>query len=164
LKDKGRVLKIGIIADLYKKAIKWNILGGIIFSDLIAFIAYVIFPAGIFFFGDFQMVLGVAIGTRFALKHIKEFQSPIKLGIIAAVGGSILTAVSMIVFDWTIFSFDTTLSYNFLNIFFLYLLEALIIGLSLGIIIGLYYRSKSTNINKSKENLDELLESLKTSK
>ena len=136
-------------------------LGGIIISYLITFIAYVIFPSGIFWFGDLQMVIGVAIGTRFALKNLKDFQSPLQLGIITALGGTILSAVSMSLFDWIIFSFVYSLGI----ILFSYLLEALIIGLCLGIILGLYFRAKHpNNTEKGNQKLDELYKSLKTSK
>lgn len=155
------MIQIGIIANTYEKAKQRNVLGGIVISDLIAFIAYVIFFSGFFWFGDFQMVLGVAIGTRFALKHMKEFQSPLKLGLTVALGGSILSAVSMFIFTWVIYFFNPAL----LDFFFLYILEALIIGLFLGIILGLYYRSKYNNdVNKGKHKYDELFDSLKTSK
>ena len=158
----SKVVQIGIIADLYQKAKQRNMLGGIIISYLITFIAYVIFPAGIFWFGDFQMALGVAIGTRFSLKNLKEDQSPLKYGIITALGGSILTAISMSVFDWIIFSFDPTIEYSLGIILFSYLLEALIIGLVLGMILGLYFRSKYRDkVKQSKQNLDDLYESLK---
>lgn len=159
------MVQIGTIADLYQKTKQWNILGGIIFSDLITFISYLIFPAGFFYFGDFQMVLGVAIGTRFALKNLKEFQSPLKLGIIVALGGAILSAISISFFDWIIFAFDSTLEYSLFYIMFFYLLEALIIGLALGMILGLYFRSKHPKrVDKNNDKLDELYESLKTSK
>ena len=157
----SKVVQIGIIADLYQKAKQRNMLGGIIISYLITFIAYVIFPSGIFSFGDFQMMIGVAMGTRFALKNLKDFQNPLQLGIITALGGTILSAVSMSLFDWTIFLFVYSLGI----ILFSHLLEALIIGLCLGIILGLYFRAKHpNNTEKGNQKLDELYKSLKTSK
>ncbi len=154
---------MGTIANLYNKAKQENILAGIIISDLIAFISYVIFPAGIIFYGDFQMIIGVIIGTRFALKNLKTFQSPLKYGILAALGGTILSAISMSIYDWTIFSLGTGIENSLLYIILFYLLEALIIGLFIGLVQGLYYRSKyPQKENKNNETLNELYESLKS--
>jgi hypothetical protein len=151
---------MGVIANFYQKAQKENVLTGIIISDLIAFIAYVIFPAGIIFFGDFQMVLGVVIGTYFALKNLKEGQTTLKYGMIVAIGGSLLTAFSMYFFDWTIYviaaiPFPTI-------IIFSYILEALIIGLAIGVIEGLLIKTKPRK-SLIEDGLDDaFFESLKT--
>jgi len=152
---------VSFIADLYQTAKKWNVLAGIIISDLITFIAYMIYSGGIFRLGDIQMVLGVAIGAYFALKNMKEYQTALKTGLITALGGSILAAISLSVFDWAIFSFVFPIS--FLDIFIYYFLEAVIIGLSIGLIEGLYFRMKKPKRLISDDDLDDdiFYESLK---
>jgi small basic protein len=86
------------------------------------------------------MVLGVSIGTYFTLKNIKEYQTPLSYGMIAALGGSFLTATSMYFFDWTVYLFAAKPFPSF--IIFFYILEALIIGLIIGIIEGLYFKMR----------------------
>lgn len=151
---------MGFISNLYQKAQKQNILAGIIISDIIAFIAYVIFPYGFAFFGDVQMVIGVLIGTYFALKHLKKDQTPLKYGMIVALGGSILTAISIYVFLWTIYLIAAT--FFPLDIITFFILEALIIGLVIGLIEGLYFKNKLSKTNIIKNDTDDAFyESLK---
>lgn len=108
------------------------------------------------------MVLGVAIGTYFALKNMKEYQAALKTGLITALGGSILAAISLSVFDWAVFSFVFPTSFS--NIFLFYFLEAMIIGLSIGLIGGLYFRMKRPKRLISNDDLDDdiFYESLKS--
>lgn len=152
------------IARLYEKAKEMNILAGAIISDLIAFIAYAIFYSGLIFFGDIQMVLGVAIGTYFALKNLKEDQAPLSTGLFTALLGSLLSAISMMMYDLTAFylilrliSFETLLK----EIFF-YLVEALIIGFAIGLIEGLYFKRKKPKFIRQDDIDEEFYESLRT--
>jgi hypothetical protein len=155
---------MGTIANLYNKAKQWNILAGIIISDLIALIAFVIFPSGIILLGDLQMGIGVIIGTRFALKNLKQNQTPLKYGIIASLGGALLSATSLSVFEWTISLISVIIRNLLFSIIFSFVLEALIIGFFIGMIEGLYFRSKHPKkVNQNNKKLDELYESLKTS-
>ncbi|MEJ2250581.1 MAG: hypothetical protein P8Y97_13130 [Candidatus Lokiarchaeota archaeon] len=50
------------------------------------------------------MVIGVLIGTYFALKNIKEHQTPIKYGMIVALGSTIISGISLSFFDLTVYS------------------------------------------------------------
>ena len=96
------MIDIPLITDLYQKAREKNVLAGLIIIDLIAFISYMIFPAGIFYLGDLQMSIGCIIGTIFALKNIKSNQSFLLYGAIVSLGGTILTAISCIAILWWI--------------------------------------------------------------
>ncbi|MEJ2279248.1 MAG: hypothetical protein P8Y70_16130 [Candidatus Lokiarchaeota archaeon] len=58
------------------------------------------------------MVIGVLIGTYFALKNIKEHQTPIKYGMIVALGSTIISGISLSFFDLTVYSSSIPLSYN----------------------------------------------------
>jgi hypothetical protein len=99
--------------------------------------------------------------TYFALTHLKEHQTPLKFGIIVALGGSLLSAISMSIFDWTIFSF--AIEINVLSIFLFYFLEALIIGLAIGLIEGLYFRRKLSKKIIINDDIDDAFyESLKS--
>lgn len=132
-----------VISNLYDKAKERNILSGIIIGDLIAFFAYLIFPSGLIFFGDFHMAIGVIIGVYFGLSHKKEMQSYIKTGLIIGILGALFIGISFAFFEWTIYiiriSFSFTSLFLFLGIF---IVEALIIGIPIGGILGLYFRAK----------------------
>ncbi len=149
------------IINLYKKAKEKNIIAGIILIDLIAFISYLIFYSGIFYFGDLQMIIGCAIGTRFALKNAKPNQSLLKYGLIVGLGGAIITAISYSFFDWMAFS--TTQGFSFVLLMMIlgsFLIEALIIGLLIGgIISGYYYYTGKFSSEKTLID-DEFYESL----
>ena len=152
------------IARLYEAAKQMNILGGTIISDLIAFISYAIYPAGLIAFGDIQMILGVSIGTYFTLKHLKKHQAALNTSLMAALLGSLLSAISMIIYDLTayflilrVISFGTLM-----NEIFSFLLEVLIIGVAIGLIEGLYFKRKKPKFIR-KDNIDEeFYESLRT--
>lgn len=134
------MIKIPFITNLYQKARDKNVLAGLVIIDLIAFISYMIFPAGIFYLGDLQMTIGCIIGTIFALKNIRSNQSFLIYGVIVGLGGTILTAISCSIFDWITLSAieGFNLSY-FLIILGFFFIEAIIIGLLIGGIIGSYY-------------------------
>ena len=149
------------INDLAQKARKRNVLSGLIIIDVIAFISYTIFPSGIFYFGDIQMILGCIVGTRFTLKNIKPNQSYFLNGIFVGSVGAILTGISFTMFDWVYFSGILNYSYlMLLTIFELYFIEAIIIGLLLGFIVGGYYNYKNKTQTKSSIVEDEFYESL----
>ncbi len=149
------------IADLAKKAREKNILTGMIITDLIAFISYIIFSSGIFYFGDLQMTIGCIIGSRFALKNNKSNKSFIIQSIGVSLVGAVLTAVSFTLFDWFVFSEILRYSLFMLLITFeLYLIEAIIIGLVIGGIVGGYYNYKNKNRIESTTIKEEFYESL----
>lgn len=104
-----------------------------------------------FHFGDIQMIIGCTVGTRFTLKNIKTNQSFFIQGIIVGLGGSLLTGISYTMFDWIVFSGILRFSlFMYLLIFELYFIEAIIIGLALGCIVGGYYNYRSkTQIESS---------------
>jgi hypothetical protein len=129
--------------------------------DLIAFICYIIFPSGIIFFGDIQMIIGCIIGTRFTLKNIKPNQSLFTYGILVSLGGSVLTAISFTMFDWVYYLGLLRSSLFMLLINFeYYFVEAIIISLLFGSLISYYYNYKrKTQILTSPKD-KKLLESL----
>ena len=131
-KSKDLVITFPFLDDARDK----NILSGLLLIDVIAFISYLIFPAGLIYFGDIQMSIGCLIGTRFALKNIKPNQSYLNIGLVVGLCGSVLTGISFSLFDWTVFSSSLLLK---LIIFELYLLEAIIVGILFGGIFGGYY-------------------------
>ncbi|MBY8984941.1 MAG: hypothetical protein KGD65_07740 [Candidatus Lokiarchaeota archaeon] len=150
------------IANLYKSAKEKNILAGLIIIDLIAFISYMIFPAGIIYLGDLQMIIGCIIGVRFSLKNTKSDQVYIKHGVIVGLGGAILSAFSMSIFDWIIFSGIYGSSPSFFTVVIgLFLIEALIVGLIIGLIVGGYYSYKNKIPIEKSSNEKEFYESLK---
>ncbi len=152
---------IPFIANLYQNAKEKNILAGVVIIDLISFISYIIFSAGFFYLGDLQMVIGCIVGTYFSLKNIKSNQSFIKHGIMVSLGGTILSAISMSFFDWIIFWQITGFSlFSFLVIFGLFSIEALIIGLIIGGILGGYYHHTNKKGIETSPKEDEFYESL----
>ncbi|MFW9941588.1 MAG: hypothetical protein ACFFFT_11150 [Candidatus Thorarchaeota archaeon] len=155
---------ISFIANLYETAKEKNILTGLIIIDLIAFISYIIYPAGFLpiLQGDIQMVIGCIVGVRFALKNIKSNQYYIKHGIIVGLGGTMLSAISMTIFDWIILSGIEEISPPpFIVLFSLFLIEALIIGLLIGVIFGSYYSYKNRTPPEISSKEEEFYESLK---
>lgn len=146
------------IASLYQTARERNILAGIIIIDLISFISYIIFPTGIIYFGDFQLIIGCIIGTRFALRNIKSDQSFIIYGVIVGLGGSILTGISFTMYDWVVY-YSNNPSMVLISLEF-YLIEAIIIGLLLGFILGAYYNYKNIYRNELSTKDEKLLKDL----
>jgi hypothetical protein len=137
------VINIPFIANLYKNAKYHNILAGIITIDLIAFISYVIFPSGLFYFGDLQMLIGCIIGIRFSLKHIKPSQFYLTHGIIIGLFGALFSAFSMMIFDLITFVDINESSLADLIVYIgLFLIEGLIVGLITGLIVGGYFNHK----------------------
>jgi len=155
------VIIIPFIADLYQRAQERNILAGIIIIDVIAFVSYIIFPSGVVYFGDVQMIFGCIVGIRFTLKNIKINQSSFTCGIIVGLGGLILTGISFTMFDWVyFFGLEISSPVMLLLIFELYFIEAIIIGIGMGSIIGWYYKRKGNILSKPTSKEDEFLESL----
>jgi len=135
------------IANFYDKAKEKNIFSGIIIVDLITFISYIIFPFGLFFYGDFHMILGVLLGVYFGLSNKKKHQLEIKLGLVIGFIGALLAAISMTMFEWVSFTVSQGLSINaFLFYFSIFIIEAVMIGLAVGILLGLYFRRKNRRI------------------
>lgn len=115
-----------------------------IIIDLIAFISYLIIPSGVVYFGDIQMILGCIVGVRFTLKNIKPNQSFFIYGIIVGLGGSLMTGISLTMFDWVYYSESSSFSlFMLLIVFEFYFIEAIVIGLTVGSIVGAYYHHKS---------------------
>ncbi|MFW9877867.1 MAG: hypothetical protein ACFFG0_32700 [Candidatus Thorarchaeota archaeon] len=151
------------IANLAQKAREKYILAGMIIIYSIAFISYVIFPSGIVYFGDIQMIIGCIVGIRFTLKNIKPSQSYFLHSIFVGLGGSILAGISFTMFDWVYFS--EVLRYSFISLLIIiefYLIEAIIIGLVMGIIIGKYFSYKSKfrieSSSKTEDFLNEFID------
>jgi hypothetical protein len=142
------------IADFYKYAKENSIIFGIIFSNVITFMTYIIsFGISVVFFGDIHIFIGTAIGLYFALKYKNPEQSPLLYGILGGVVSSILSAFTLTLFQW---------AYIFMiiiEVFFIYLIPAIIIGPILGIIFGIYFWRKEAG--KDEETDSEFWESLK---
>jgi hypothetical protein len=135
------------VSEIYKKVKEKNLLSGIIIADLIAFISYLIFPSGIFFFGDLHMIIGISIGVYFGLSNKKIEDSEMKTSLVVGILGAFLTAISMSLFEWIL----RIASYGFLIIDLLFYLtlfvtEALIIGLPISLVFALYFRKKRKNV------------------
>ena len=128
-----------------------------IIIDLIAFISYLIFPSGVVYFGDIQMILGCIVGVRFTLKNIKPNQSFFIHGIMVGLGGSIMTGISFTMFDWVYFSVSLL---NVIIIFEFYFIEAIIIGLVLGCFVGAYYNYKNNIRGELSSKDEDILKSL----
>jgi hypothetical protein len=150
------------IAELYQKAKEKSFLTGIILIDLISFISFVIFPSGLLYSGDVQMIIGCIIGTRFTLKNIHNPKSYGSYGVVVSLTGTILTSISYLVF--VLVALFGTLLFNIftvLIIFELYLVEAIIIGLPLGLIIGGYYSLKYPSYEEESPAEKEFFDSLR---
>lgn len=130
--------------DAYNYAKKNNIIFGIIFTDLIAFIAY-LFSNGVSFIvlGDIHMLFGSILGVYFSLKYRKQNQSPLLYGILVGLVGTFFSALTLTLFQWTYI-----LNINF-SIFYIYIIPAIIIGPLVGAIFGLIFRIKEKDIDKS---------------
>jgi hypothetical protein len=145
---------------VYESAKKRNLLAGIIISDVIAFICFAIVPYGIINPGDFQMVIGCIIGTRFALKYQKDKKYIILLSIVIALIGAFLAAISFGIMDLMILLIHGAVSIFFV-IFIQYLLMATLVGVLVGIFLGIYYFIKSEKPIKEPIIDEEFYESLK---
>lgn len=149
------------IANFYDKAKEKNIFSGIIIVDLIAFISYTIFPFGLFFYGDIHMILGVLLGVYFGLSNKKKHQLELKLGVVIGFMGSFLAAISMTMFEWVSFTVSQGLSIiAFLFYFSVFIIEAILIGLIVGILLGLYFRRKNRRIILESEIDEDFYKSL----
>ena len=136
-----------IIAQIYEKAKEKNIISGIIIGDLITFIAYVIFPSGLVFVGDFQMIIGVLIGVFFGLSNKKKPQSEIRLGLMIGILGALFAAFSLSMFEWILYTIFQGFSSGALLFFFsFFMIEALVIGFPLGFLSGFYFYRKNRRI------------------
>lgn len=139
-----------------------NIIAGILISDLISFISYLIFPAGIFFLGDFHMLIGVLWGSYFALNHLKKKQKFITYGIGVGLGGSFLSAISIYIFELTLIFIFNEFSIDLLFIIlFFFLIEAIIVGVIAGLFMGYYFFRKEGSIKKTDIIEEEFYNSLK---
>jgi hypothetical protein len=119
-------------------------------------------PYGIFSPGDFQMVIGCIIGTRFALKYQKEKRSIILIGIVIAISGALLGAISFSIIDLMIALFHGFGGVSlFFAVFIPYILMAAFIGVIIGIIFGIYYFFKGEKPIKAPLIDEEFYESLK---
>ncbi|MFW9819000.1 MAG: hypothetical protein ACFFE5_05270 [Candidatus Thorarchaeota archaeon] len=138
-----------------------NVLAGVLIIDIIAFICYIIFPSGLLYFGDLQMIIGCIVGTRFTLRNIKPNQSFFVNGILVGLGGSILAGISYTMFDWVYFLGILSASpFTVLMTFEYYFIEAIIIGLLFGVFISYYYNYKHKINVKASAKDEKLLESL----
>jgi len=156
------VIQIAFISNLYQTAKERNLIAGVIMSDVIAFICFVIAPFGIIYPGDLQMLIGSVIGTRFALKYRKKNEYVILLGISVGLGGTILAGISFSLFIWIIAVMQQVggFSYLFLTIF-PNIIVAVIIGGSIGLLIGFYYFKKKETLKSELLIDEEFYESLK---
>ncbi len=149
------------IANFYDKAKEKNIFSGVIIVDLITFISYVIFPSGLIFNGDFHMILGVLFGVYFGLSNKKKHQLEVKLGLVIGFIGALLAAISMTMFEWVSFTTTQGLSFkDFLFFFNFFVIEAVIIGLAVGVLLGIYFRRKRKRIILQGKNDEEFYKSL----
>jgi hypothetical protein len=103
------------------------------------------------------MIIGCIVGTRFTLKNIKSRQSYLIPGMIVSLGGSVLAGISFTMFDWIVYSTPPI----FLLVLELYLIEAIIIGLVLGGLVGGYYNYRHKAPTQSSSIDDDFYESLK---
>jgi len=127
---------------------RYNILIGVLLSALLTSLSFMFFPFGFVFMADIFLVVGVGIGLYITFKNSNESQSPIKIGLIVGLTGSLLSLVLIGLFTWISYS----LSYGFDFIFFLEYLAILFVfnGIMyaiVGIILGYFYGS----FNKRKE-------------
>ena len=149
------------IANFYDKAKEKNIFSGVVIVDLITFISYMIFPFGLFFYGDFHMILGVLFGVYFGLSNKKKHQLEVKLGLVIGFIGALLAGISLTMFEWVSFTISQGLSIMaFLFFFSVFVIEAVIIGLAVGVLLGLYFRRKRRRINLQGKIDEEFYKSL----
>jgi len=144
-------------AYLYAK--EHHIIFGIIFTDLIAFIAYIVsygFSITIFD-GDIHMTVGAILGVYFAMRYLEKEKSPLTYGIIVGSLGTLFTAITLTLFQWTFnLFFIGTIDFQLL---IFYLIPGFLIGPIIGLIIGIIFRYK----DKKKKSLaaDDFYEDLK---
>jgi hypothetical protein len=131
------------ISEIYNKAKEKNILSGIIIADLITFISYLIFPSGIIFFGDLHMIIGVSIGIYFGLSNKKKKDSEMKTSLFIGFFGALFAGISMSFFEWILYITSYRFSIIALLFFIIvFTIEALIIGLPISLVFGLYFKKK----------------------
>ncbi|HDZ17643.1 hypothetical protein LCGC14_0820990 [marine sediment metagenome] len=135
------------ISNFYDKVKEKNIFSGVVLVDIITFVSYIIFPFGLFFYGDFHMILGVLFGVYFGLSNKKERQIEFKLGLLIGFVGAILAAISMTMFEWVSFTVSQGFSLMAFSFFLsVFLIEGLVIGLSVGFVCGFYFYRKNKRI------------------
>ncbi|MFW9969393.1 MAG: hypothetical protein ACFFDF_04270 [Candidatus Odinarchaeota archaeon] len=146
------LLVIGILEKLY-------VLGGVIITNLISFFLSIILPLNLVYTGDLQMVIGSIIGISYTLKKIKSNQSKSVYGIIVGLGGNILTVILFIMLEGLVLSWSLMVTpLMLMSRIEFYLIEAIIISLGTGIIIGGYYDYKNKMLIKSSSKDEILLE------
>ncbi len=149
------------IVNFYDKAKEKNIFSGVVIVDLITFISYMIFPFGLFFVGDFHIILGVLFGVYFGLSNKKRHQLEVKLGLVIGFIGALLAAISLTMFEWVSFTISKGFStMAFLFLFSVFVIEAVIIGLAVGVLLGIYFRRKRRRINLQGKIDEEFYKSL----
>ncbi len=148
------------IAGLYQRAKEKSTLAGVIITYLIAFISFVIFPSGIIYSGDIQMIIGCIIGTRFTLRNNHSHRHYITYGIFVGLIGASLTCISYTTLVFIVLLESFFNSFAILVIFELYFIEAIIVGLTVGLIIGGYYNHKYKSITKTSIEDDPFYQSL----
>jgi len=138
----------------YNYAKEHNIIFGIIFSDLTAFIAYFLsYGVSFVVLGDIHMLFGAILGVYFSLKYKKSKRSPLIIGIFVGIAGTFFTTLTLTIFQWA-YSLKIN-SYWF----FTYLIPAVVIGPIVGAILGLIFKIKQKNNDDSSLD-DEFLRSL----
>ncbi|MHA2006142.1 MAG: hypothetical protein ACXABO_01515 [Promethearchaeota archaeon] len=150
------------ISEIYEKAKEKNIISGIIITDLIAFLTYIIFPSGVFFFGDLHTLIGISIGVYFGLSNRKEEQTEFKTGLYIGIFGGLLVAISITLYELSRFTIIQGFSISDLLFYLTYFLtECLILGLIIGISLSFYFHRKKRKfpaVRKYDEDLYKELE------
>ncbi|TFG27092.1 MAG: hypothetical protein EU532_08220 [Promethearchaeota archaeon] len=133
-----------------------NILSGIIISDLISFISYFIIPSGLIFLGDFHILIGVLWGTYFAVKYLKKKQNYFKNGLKIGLISSYISALSIFFFELPFILSSYTFSIDLVIILLSFFsIEAIIIGIIVGLIIGYYFYTKEGGDKEHQKNKTE---------
>ena len=119
-----------------------NVKLGLIFIVITTFVVYLTtfnFFAGYFLFADFQFMIGVIVGEIYALRNQTPDQSILKCGLIIGVGGGVISAFIIAIWNtlinmWSFFDFFFFLGYV--------LITGVAVGLLIGAIISSYFMYK----------------------
>ena len=101
---------------------------------------------GLLLFRDIDFLLGSIFSIIFALRKRKPDQSPLKMGIMVGIIGGFLSTIAPTIYICTLSQRHIT--WCFLS-FTVLVITGLVIGTTVGLLIGIYYREKDAKVKDS---------------
>ena len=142
-----------------KDAREKNVESGIVLfalCSLIIFIPTSYFFVKFIFFADLQLIIGAIIGIRFTLKNQKTEQATLKTGVIAGVGGGVLSVIFISFYEWIVFSILE--GFYIVTLFWLIvytLISGVVIGLIMGVIMSTFSMYKEVKRPEEDKYIDD---------